>query len=177
MSDYPWADTFRNAYNSATSKYQQGVRSPAELFTEAEHAFLGSIGANAQEIFDFVDDHAEWDGEPSYDTTLLITAARRDYFMVEMGSVPSESVVDVSLLPSKTAEFDGIVWLPRIIEKAKAKLRGEMPPELMYSCGGDRAFCRENRIHPADFLRLVWSKWDDPSAIAAFVNARRNQSS
>jgi len=59
--------------------------------------------------------------------------------------------------------------LPRLIEKAKAKLRGEMPPELMYCCGGDRAFLREHGIHPADFLREVWAAGDDTKKILQYV--------
>lgn len=173
MSDYTWADTFETIYTNAAARYADGVKEPGRLFTESEQSFLDSIGASAQEIFDFIDDHATWDGEPSFNNTLLITAARRDYFLVELGGVRSNQSIDVGSLPEKTAALEGIVWLPRIIEKAKAKLRGEMPPELMYSCGGDRAFCREHRVSPADFLRLVWSKWDDPAAIAAFVRARK----
>ena len=34
--------------------------------------------------------------------------------------------------------IDGIAWLPRILVKARLKLRGEMPADLMYGCGGDR---------------------------------------
>lgn len=51
-----------------------------------------------------------------------------------------------------------------------------MPPELMYGCGGDRRFLKENNIHPAEFLRLVWSKFDDDQAIADWVAERRKQS-
>jgi len=72
-------------------------------------------------------------------------------------------------LPPKDAQLGGIEWLPRIIEKAHAKLRGEMPPELMYCCGGDRAFLREHGIHPADFLREVWAAGDDVQRILSFV--------
>jgi hypothetical protein len=72
-------------------------------------------------------------------------------------------------LPSKDATVEGIGWLPRIIPKAKAKLRGEMPEDLMFDCGGDRRFFKENKIHPADFLRTVWAAGDDDAEIIAFV--------
>jgi len=53
----------------------------------------------------------------------------------------------------KTARQDrrcaGIEWLPRIIPKTKAKLRGELR-DLMYCCGGDRRFFQAHSIHPAN---------------------------
>ena len=55
-----------------------------------------------------------------------------------------------------SASLGGHRWLPRIIVKAQAKLRGEMPPELMYGCGGDRPFLKNLGIHPGDFLEAVW---------------------
>ena len=44
-----------------------------------------------------------------------------------------------------------------------------MPDELMYGCGGDRAFLKKVQIHPADFLRTVWSARDDDHKIIAYV--------
>ena len=77
-------------------------------------------------------------------------------------------------MPDKTAELRGVVWLPRIIPKARAKLRGELPPSLMYSCGGDRKFLKENDIFPAEFLSLVWRHEKDDAAIAEWVVRRRS---
>jgi hypothetical protein len=62
--------------------------------------------------------------------------------------------------------------LPRLIAKARAKLRGEMPPDLMYCCGGDRAFLNKVGIHPADFLRTVWSARDDDRKVIDWVKAK-----
>ena len=67
--------------------------------------------------------------------------------------------------------MDGIPWLPRIIKKAEAKLRGEMAPDLMYGCGGDRNFFREHRLNPADFLRHVWAADGDEAKVLAYVKA------
>ena len=58
-----------------------------------------------------------------------------------------------------------ITWVPRIIAKARAKLRGELPPDLMCSRGADRPFLRRMGIHPADFLRLVWEAGEDDQYI------------
>ncbi len=98
---------------------------------------------------------------------------RRDYFLNEQGGVRSKHVIDMGKLPSKDAEVEGIGWLPRIIPKAEAKLRGEMPPELMYSCGGDRRFFRENKVDPAEFLRVVWTANGNQAEIIAWVKKQR----
>jgi hypothetical protein len=63
-------------------------------------------------------------------------------------------------------------WFPRIIEKAKAKLRGELPADLMYSCGADRRFLKKVNIDPAEFLRVVWEGGDNVDHILKFVTDR-----
>ena len=84
---------------------------------------------------------------------------------------PSTHVVTPADLPAKTAELGGFAWLPRIIAKARAKLRGEMDPDIMYGCGGDRAFLSKIDIHPADFLRVVWAAGDDDQKVLQYVKA------
>ena len=34
--------------------------------------------------------------------------------------------------PAKADEVEGIAWLPRLIVKARAKLAGQLPADLMY---------------------------------------------
>jgi hypothetical protein len=138
------------------------------MFDTAQSKFLGELGATPQEIFDFVED-TFYGGEPGFETTLLITAARREYFLSVQAGKRSGRVIDMDKLPPKSARLEGIEWLPRIIEKARVKLRGEMPPDLMYCCGGDRDFLREHGIHPADFLREVWAAGEDVQRILNFV--------
>ena len=75
-------------------------------------------------------------------------------------------------LPPKKEAVDGIEWLPRLIVKARAKLRGEMPAELMYGCGGDRPFLQEMNVELAEFLQVVWLFGDDDRAIIDYVKAR-----
>jgi hypothetical protein len=67
----------------------------------------------------------------------------------------SKQVLDDSRLPAKTDAVQGIAWLPRLLPKARAKLRGELPPSLMFCCGGDRAFCKQHNLLPAEFLSMV----------------------
>ena len=81
----------------------------------------------------------------------------------------------MSNLPSKDATVDGIGWLPRLIPKAEAKLRGEMPPELMYGCGGDRKFFKTHQVDPAEFLRKVWSANGNQAEIVSWVKAKSSK--
>jgi len=103
---------------------------------------------------------------------LLITAARRDYFQIHLHGKYSGQTVAMEALPAKTDQVDGIEWLPRLIMKARLKLRGEMNADLMYGCGGDRAFFRKYDIHPADFLRLAWAAEDDDQCLIDYVKSR-----
>jgi hypothetical protein len=80
--------------------------------------------------------------------------------------------ISMADLPSKDAEVEGIGWLPRLIPKAEAKLRGEMPPDLMFGCGGDRKFFRTHQIDPAEFLRQVWKADGEEKEIVAWVKER-----
>jgi hypothetical protein len=168
MDNYNWAKTFGDHFADALDAYRAGKRDAEAMFNPAVREFLKTIGATPQEIFDFVEDTFHG-GEPGAETALLVTAVRRDYFLVVQKGKHSANLIDMDKLPSKSAELAGIEWLPRIIEKAKAKLRGEMPPDLMYGCGGDRAFLREHGIHPADFLREVWAAGNDVARVIEYV--------
>lgn len=174
MSEYDWPIEFRKVYQAGTQSYHRGERAPQKLFSKSELAFLASIGCSAQELFDFIDDLARY-GEPDYETVLLTTAVRRDYFRLVQNGTHSRTQIDMDKLPAKMDEVDGIAWLPRLIEKARAKLRGEMPPDLMYGCGGDRPFLREMNVELAEFLRLVWLCGDDNRRIIDYVKQRRAQ--
>lgn len=172
MNDQTWDTTFRQLFERCAQLHRAGDSRAMHWFTAADKAFLTSIGHSTQEFFDFVDDHCRY-GEPSLETSLLIAAVRRDYFMVIMGGKFSGKVVLPSALPPKPAAVDGIPWLPRLIVKARAKLRGEMDPDTMFGCGGDRAFFEQHRLHPADFLRVTWAAGDDDRKIIDFVKTRK----
>ena len=176
MSEYDWPMKFREVYDAGTDRYRKGERNPHRLFSKSELEFLASIGCSAQEMFDFIDDLARYD-EPVFETVLLTTAVRRDYFRLVQNGVPSGKQIDMDSLPAKTDKVDGIEWLPRLIEKARAKLRGEMPPDLMYGCGGDRPFLRNMNVELAEFLRMVWLCGDDDRRVVEYVKKRRSQMS
>jgi hypothetical protein len=163
-----WEQHFSHLFQASVEKYRAGHTKAAGLVDAEGAEFLASIGHTEQEFFDFVEDHARG-GEPTLETALKIAEVRRDYFFQVQGGKASTTTIAMEKLPSKDAEIDGIGWLPRIIPKAEAKLRGEMPPELMYGCGGDRKFFRTNHVDPAAFLRTVWNAKGNQAEIVAWV--------
>jgi len=166
-----WEQSFSDLFQAGVEKYRAGHTKAAGLVDTEGAAFLASMGYTEQEFFDFVEDFARG-GEPTLETALQIAEVRRDYFLKEQNGTRSSRVVSMADLPSKDAQIEGIGWLPRIIPKAEAKLRGEMPPDLMYGCGGDRKFFRTNHVDPAKFLRQVWSAQGDEAKIVAWVKAQ-----
>jgi hypothetical protein len=154
-SSMNWSEPFSQLFHAGVERYRDGHQKAIGLVDEKGRAFLESIGYTEQEFFDFVEDFAKG-GEPTLEDALAIAAVRRDYFLQVQAGRRSLQVIAMSDLPAKDAEVDGIPWLPRLLAKAEAKLRGEMPPDLMYGCGGDRKFFRTHKIAPADFLREVW---------------------
>ena len=164
MSTISWNDQFRQVYDRGVAAWKAGRKSPATMFGNEDSAFLATIGCTAQELFDFVDDGLRY-GEPDFETTLAVAAIRRDYFLNVMKGKPTGRTVSMDSLPAKTAEVDGIAWLPRLIVKARVKLRGEMPADLMYGCGGDRPFLDDMNMNLPGFLKLVWECGDDDRRI------------
>ena len=83
---------------------------------------------------------------------------------------PSDLEVGRDELPSFGEEIGGIAYLPRILTKARAKLAGELHPDVMFSCGGDRSFLLEQGdIHATDFLRRVWASDGDDQKIVDWL--------
>ncbi len=174
MKHYTWDSYFVELFDACVDEYDDGNRDHESWFSDEDQEFLKSIGCREREFFDFVEDNVTSGGEdPTAITALLVAAVRRDYFLTVQKGVPSTHVVAPSELPSKTAELEGFVWLPRILVKARAKLRGEMDPDTMFGCGGDRAFLSRHDIHPADFLRVVWAAHDDDRKVLEYVKSRR----
>jgi hypothetical protein len=160
MSTNNWQAEFRQVYDRGIAAWKEGRKSSGAMFTREDTAFLATIGCTAQELFDFVDDAQRY-GEPDFATALAVAALRRDYFLHVLKGKPANRTLSMDTLPAKTAEVDGIAWLPRIIEKARWKLRGEMPADLMYGCGGDRAFLQQVKMDLPEFLQLVRDCGDD----------------
>ncbi|MBV9658167.1 MAG: DUF5069 domain-containing protein [Verrucomicrobia bacterium] len=173
---YRWHAALREIFDTAVARYRAGERNAATFFNTGQLAFLASIGHTAQELFDFAEDHVKNDGDPDWETTLLVASVRRDYFLNVQRGVLSGRVISMDDLPAKADELDGIPWLRRLIAKAHAKLRGEMPADLMYGCGGDRRFLQEYDLHPAEFLREVWATEGNEKKLLAYVKAAGGKS-
>ena len=168
MSNYNWSQEFLDLHQRCVALYEGGNSDYETYYTPADRAFLKSIGYQPREFFDFVEDHSP---AMTAGTALLIAGVRRAYFLTVQNGVPSTHVVAPSSLPPKPEEVAGIPWLPRLIVKAKAKLRGELDPDSMFGCGGDRRFFQQYDIAPADFLLVVWHANGDDQVPLKYVQA------
>ncbi len=168
-----WNDTFLALFDRCVAAYRAGNQDFESHYGSEDLAFLAGIGCRTREFFDFVEDFCE-DSAPSPATALLIAAVRRDYFlMVQNGGACGGPDLTRDAVPSFGEALDGIHYLPRILSKARAKLRGTLDPDLMFGCGGDRNFLRKHGgIHPADFLRQVWAAGDEDHQVRAWIAAR-----
>ncbi|MCC6352437.1 MAG: DUF5069 domain-containing protein [Verrucomicrobiae bacterium] len=171
MRHYNYQQQLFDAWETAVKAYRSGKRQSSAFFSGAQQKFIASIGATPQEFYDYAEDFVDG-GEPDFTTVAQVMDIRRYYFLKVQGGRRSALTLDPATLPAKTAAIAGIPWLPRIIPKAKAKLRGELSPDIMYGCGGDRGFLRQHDIHPAEFLRVVMDHENDDDAIVAWVKAR-----
>ncbi len=165
-----WDVQFTELFRRCLGLYQGGNSDFMSYYSEEDLSFLSSIGYKPQELFDFVEDLGD-DGVPTESTAVLIAAVRRDYFLIIQEGEASSTEITSNDVPAREAELGGIEYLPRIIAKAHAKLRGELDPDLMFSCGGDRKFLSENKIHAADFLRHVWAADGDEEKMVSFVKS------
>jgi hypothetical protein len=171
MNNYDFTQKFRALYDHAVGLYAGGQRGADSFFTADQKAWLAANGMTSQHLYDYAEDQNNG-GEPGYDNALAIELVRRDFFLGVQGGKPSAVVLDEAKLPPKDAQLRGISWLPRIIPKTKAKLRGELPTSLMYCCGGDRRFFKTLDILPSEFLALVWRNERDDAAIVDWVERR-----
>ncbi|MEI6351963.1 MAG: hypothetical protein WCP06_12755 [Verrucomicrobiota bacterium] len=169
MKTYDWTSRLKELYQKALLQYRAGNRMPDTFFTPEETEFLAEIGAHPMELYDYAEDAEALDWE----TALLIVSVRRDYYLHFLHRAPSGPRLTMGQFPAKDAELDGIPWLPRLILKAKSRLRGEMPLDMMYCCGGDRRFFKQHDIHPADFLRFVWASNGDDARLLEYVRGKR----
>jgi len=170
MKHYTYTKTLCELWECAVENYRKKI-AKEQWFGQEELDFLASIGMNLQELFDFAEDYASG-GEPDLGTVIAVQDVRRSYFLEKQGGKPTGKEIDMSKLPPKNEAVEGIEWLPRLIQKAYAKLHGEMPADLMYGCGGDRRFFSTHDIHPAEFLRYVAEHEGDTRAIINWVKSR-----
>lgn len=164
-----WNDQFLDLFRSCLSKYKSGNRDFNSYYSEEDLKFLSSIGYKPRELFDFVEDLGD-EGSPSESTALLVAAVRRDYFFAVQEQAHSDKELGQGDLPTFGDKLTDITYLPRILVKARAKLKGELDPDIMYGCGGDRKFLKDHGGIPmADFLRNVWAAGTDDLKVANYV--------
>ena len=163
-----WNEQFTDLFNRCVTLYRGGNTELGSYYSNEDLQFLRGIGCKPRELFDFIEDYVD-ERDPTPTTALLIAAVRRDYLEVVQGGQLSEVEITREDLPTFGDTLGEIPYLPRILTKARAKLRGELDPDIMYCCGGDRKFLREHGIHPADFLRHVWAAGDDEGKIVELV--------
>jgi hypothetical protein len=70
----------------------------------------------------------------------------------------------------------GKTSMARILAKARLKLRGEMPADVMYGCGGDRAFLARVNLTSPEFLQWVRDHEHDDGPIVEAVKRRASNS-
>lgn len=166
-----WNDQFLNLFRSSLEKFKNGNTDLDSYYTPDDLAFLKSIGCKPRELFDFVEDLGG-EGEPSESTALLVAAVRRDYLIVAQDGQLSDKEITREDLPTFGDTLADIPYFPRIVTKARAKLKGELDPDIMFGCGGDRKFLRDHgNIPMADFLRNVWAAGTDDLKIIDYVKS------
>ena len=168
-----WNDTFLALFGRCLATFESGDADFEKYYTCEDSTFLAGIGCKPREFFDFVEDFGG-EGEPSIATALLVAAVRRDFFLTVQRGIPSATVLTREDVPGFGEELDGMAYLPRLLAKGRAKLRGELDPDLMFGCGGDRNFLRNHGdIHPADFLRHLWAAEDDDQKVVTWVKEQQ----
>ena len=126
-----WRRQFHDLFFKGVERHKEGHQSPENMFEGEEPAFLKSIGCSPQELFDFCDDYVRW-GDVIYEHVEELQAVRYEHFIKELNGQPADTRMEMSKFPAKTDEVEGIAWLPRLIVKARAKLAGQLPADLMY---------------------------------------------
>lgn len=171
MNQYNYHQRLHEIWSAACKKYENEQRGSETYFNADEQAFLDGIGMTAQELYDYVEDYVRG-GDPDFVNMAQVTEIRRAYFLQEMQGQRTGKTVDPSTYPAKKDEVRGIPWLPRLIEKAKAKLRGELDLDTMYGCGGDRNFFRTYDITPAEFLLKVRDNMENDEAVIDWIASK-----
>ncbi len=167
-----WGVQLQAVYDRGVKAYDEmGARMPTECFGPPDLEFLASIGCSAQVLYDFVEDW-NWAKEPPFEEVRGVIGLRRDEYLAAGEGAAVRPPLPPSTFPPGTAALEGISWLPRILAKARALLRGELPPQLMYGCGGDRPFLSTYGVGLTEFLALVKRCGANDSAVAAYLRER-----
>lgn len=155
-------------HEQASANYKGGCRTPAQILPAVDLETLAGFGITPQFVYDAVDDLARY-GEPGKDVFVELARMRVEYFQTTLHGRPSANIVQESELPPKSAEFQGVSWLLRIIRKAQCFLEGSLCDDIMYGCAGDRSFLKKYNATLPAFLAVVRDSHGDPSQALRFL--------
>jgi hypothetical protein len=160
-------------HREASTHYKAGCRDPQAILSPENLADLTSLGLSAQFLYDCVDDLSRY-GEPSLETFVALAQIRTNYFKDVLKGRHAAGEIPESNLPPKSAEFQGVAWLPRIIEKARCFLAGSLCADIMYGCAGDRKFLSTYGPTLPSFLETVRDSQGDPHAALRCLEKSRS---
>ena len=155
-------------HRRAVAGYEAGRRDPDRLVAREDLDFLATLGVSPQVLLDYAEDLVR-SGEPDGATFVRLAEIRRDYFRDVQKGVSAVGIVQEPELPQRGDEWEGIPWLPRIAKKARCFLEGTLCKEIMYGCGGDRAFLRKFHLTLPGFLKVVRDSGEEVGKILAYV--------
>ncbi|MCH2156810.1 MAG: DUF5069 domain-containing protein [Opitutales bacterium] len=171
MSGYTALSIIESLWKHTVSLYQSGNREPASYFSTEQTEIMRAHGLKVMDFYDYAEDFVS-EGEPDFATFIAVHSIRRSYFLIEQKATWTDQDINIADLPAKYDEIEGIRWLPRILPKARGKLQGTLPPEIMYGCSGDRYFFKVLGLHPAEFLEVVWRAGSDDHKVVDYVKTR-----
>ncbi len=164
-------DQFNALFDKCLAQYKSGNKDFNSYYNEQDLEFLASIGYKVREFFDFIEDYGDAQ-VPTPQEALAIAQVRQNYLLQEQGGTLSTHEISHDELPVFGETIQGIDYLPRILFKATAKLKGELDPDIMFGCGGDRRFVSKFPAYTlSSFLQLVWDLNFDGDQIATTLKS------
>lgn len=156
---------FSALHAEAVANYCSGCRDVSSILCATSLAMLRASGLTPEIIRDYAEDFSR-SGSPTLEDFIGVAEIRQAEFLGKWNARwPAGPVLEMHL-PPKSAEWEGIAWLPRITAKARCFLEGSLPPEIMYGCAGDRGFLNERGLSLPGFLAAVRdADGDDQSVI------------
>ena len=169
MKGSNWTNELKELYGRALEAYGKGTAMDS-VFTTADVKLLTRLGIKPITVWDNVEDFHNH-GEPTWEAFLLNVAVQRFHFFVMQNGKRDGRQITAADLPAKDEAFEGVEWLPRIVAKAQAFLHGTLGDDVMYNCGGDRAFLKKYDVSAPDFLRFSWAFEGDLAKTKAWLDS------
>lgn len=156
----------REIHETAVCRYRAGATDAGSLFeAPADKERIRRLGLGVQVVFDFIEDFAAG-GTPTVQDFIDAALLRVEWFQRDLPA-------GMARIPGREATGRGIRWLPRITAKARRFLAGTLPEDLMFGCGGDRAFLQAHRLTIGRFLAEVSTTQDDDLVFAWVASGKR----